>query len=113
GHLQARRTPGMTWYAALVVVLALCGAGAAIALLQPVVLLCLRHTDAARRIAARRHAMFSAVIVAGAIAWAIKLSFAGHAPNLVAGVAMLVCAGLLVLFAFGMRPNFVGVSVGL
>jgi hypothetical protein len=103
----------VSWPAALVVLALLCGAGALTALLQPWVLLCLARTDAVRRFEARREARCSGFIIFCALAWMANLSFAGHALNVIAIVVVVICAGSLAMFAFGLRPTVVGLSVGL
>jgi hypothetical protein len=98
---------------ALAIVLGLCAAGALIALSFPFILLCLSQVDARRRAMARRHAVFSAFTIACAIAWMLHLSFAGHALNVAAVVAVVICSGALALSAFNFRPARLALPVGL
>lgn len=87
--------------------------GALFALVHPLVLWYLQRADAAARTALRHRIACSAFILLAALAWAFDLSFAGHALNLVAAVAVLLCAGFLIVSAFGLRPRLVGVTAGL
>ncbi|HEX8788437.1 MAG TPA: hypothetical protein VF793_19785 [Telluria sp.] len=97
----------------LAIVLGLCAAGALIALAFPFLLLCLRQVDADRRDRARRHAVFSSFTIACAIAYLLDLSFAGHALNIIAVAAVVICAGALTLSAFSIRPTYLALPVGL
>lgn len=102
----------MAWKAAGILILVLVGASLLIAVLQPLVLLCLSGADAGRRVKVRRHAACSVVVIACLGARMASLSFVGHAWNAGAVLAAEACMGCLALFAFSMRPSHVAIPVG-
>lgn len=97
----------------MIAVLASCAIAALVALLHPVVMAVLHHADAPVRSKMRHRARFSVFILVCALARALDLSIAGHILNVAANVGVMVCAGLLVAFAFGIGPVFVGAAISL
>jgi hypothetical protein len=102
----------LAWKATPILILALVVASLLIAVLQPLVLLCLSGADAGRRAKSRRYALLSVFVIACLSARIAGLSLAGHAWNVAANLAAVACLGWLTLFAFSMRPSHFAIPVG-